>query len=45
MPTSTAAPVEEADGRALVFQGGTYMDLHRMLGVTAGSQILYVGAF
>lgn len=30
-------------GKARVFQGGTYMDLHRMLGVTSGSQVLYVG--
>ncbi|GLI63513.1 hypothetical protein VaNZ11_006498 [Volvox africanus] len=26
-----------------VFQGGWYMDLHKMLGVTEGSQVLYVG--
>ncbi|GFR52818.1 hypothetical protein Agub_g15441, partial [Astrephomene gubernaculifera] len=26
-----------------VFQGGSYVDLHQMLGVTEGSQVLYVG--
>ncbi|KXZ54522.1 hypothetical protein GPECTOR_4g587 [Gonium pectorale] len=26
-----------------VFQGGWYMDLHKMLGVTEGSQVLYIG--
>lgn len=26
-----------------VFQGGCYRDLHRMLGVTSGDQVLYVG--
>lgn len=31
--------------RQLVVQGGTYMDLHRMLGVTSGSQVLYVGMY
>jgi len=29
--------------RARVFQGGTYLDLHRMLGVAAGTEVLYVG--
>lgn len=29
--------------RARVFQGGSYLDLHKMLGVTAGSEVLYVG--
>ncbi len=26
--------------RARVFQGGTYLDLHKMLGVSSGSQVL-----
>ncbi|GLC48217.1 hypothetical protein PLESTB_000071700 [Pleodorina starrii] len=30
-------------GGGNVFQGGWYMDLHKMLGVTEGSQVLYVG--
>lgn len=37
---STAAAVPEGElGRAAVFQGGFYMDLHRMLGVTSGSEV------
>lgn len=41
---STApARVDEEDGRTRVFQGGCFMDLHKMLGVSAGSQVLYVG--
>ena len=31
------------DGRARVFQGGSYIDLHKMLGVRAGAEVLYVG--
>ena len=31
-------------GRARVFQGGTYLDLHRMLHITSGAQVLYIGA-
>lgn len=31
-------------GRARVFQGGTYLDLHRMLRITSGAQVLYIGA-
>ena len=30
-------------GRARVFQGGSWHDVHRMLGVKSGSDILYVG--
>ena len=30
-------------GRARVFQGGYYVDLHKMLDVSSGSQVLYVG--
>ncbi|EFJ52026.1 hypothetical protein VOLCADRAFT_56272 [Volvox carteri f. nagariensis] len=30
-------------GGGNVFQGGWYLDLHKMLGVTEGSQVLYVG--
>ncbi|WIA17049.1 hypothetical protein OEZ85_013956 [Tetradesmus obliquus] len=31
------------DDKAAVFQGGNYVDLHQMLGVRAGSELLYVG--
>lgn len=50
-PPTSMAPTLMADngsngsGKARVFQGGTYMDLHRMLNVTSGSQVLYVGAW
>ncbi len=30
-------------GQPQVFQGGSYRDLHRMLGVASGDQVLYVG--
>ena len=30
-------------GRARVFQGGSYLDLHKMLGIHSGTEILYVG--
>ncbi|KAL3150708.1 hypothetical protein ABBQ32_000495 [Trebouxia sp. C0010 RCD-2024] len=40
--SSTAQPMAEA-GQAAVYQGGFFMDLHRMLGVESGSQVLYVG--
>ncbi|RMZ54397.1 hypothetical protein APUTEX25_001973 [Auxenochlorella protothecoides] len=30
-------------GEARVFQGGSFHDLHKMLGVAAGSEVLYVG--
>lgn len=40
--SSTAQPMGEA-GQAGVYQGGFYMDLHRMLGVQSGSEVLYVG--
>ena len=32
-----------ASGRARVFQGGSYLDLHKMLGIRSGTEILYVG--
>ena len=32
-----------AGGRARVFQGGSYIDLHKMLSVNAGAEVLYVG--
>lgn len=36
--------VEHQPGaRARVFQGGYYLDLHKMLDVSSGSQVLYVG--
>ncbi len=31
------------DGRARVFQGGYYLDLHKMLGIRGGAECLYVG--
>lgn len=34
--------LEDID-RARVFQGGSYLDLHKMLGVKSGSQVVYVG--
>ena len=38
---STAPRVAEGGppGRAAVYQGGFYLDLHRMLGVQSGSQV------
>jgi HAD superfamily 5'-nucleotidase-like hydrolase len=42
--TSTPPPRHGPGARrARVFQGGTYLDLHRMLGVGAGTEVLYVG--
>lgn len=29
--------------QASVFQGGNYLDLHQMLGVRSGTEVLYVG--
>lgn len=40
--TSTDTDSENIE-RARVFQGGSYLDLHKMLGVKSGSQVLYVG--
>ena len=34
---------QPSNERARVFQGGSYLDLHKMLGVKAASEILYVG--
>lgn len=31
------------DGKARVFQGGYYTDLHKFLGVSRGDEVLYVG--
>jgi hypothetical protein len=46
-PSTTTTPPPPLHGpgarRARVFQGGTYLDLHRMLGVAAGTEVLYVG--
>jgi len=43
-PSLAGGGVEKnAGGRPNVFQGGSYRDLHRMLGVTSGEQVLYVG--
>jgi hypothetical protein len=44
-PTLLADSGGNGSGKARVFQGGTYMDLHRMLNVTSGSQVLYVGTW
>lgn len=44
-PTLLADSGSNGSGKARVFQGGTYMDLHRMLNVTSGSQVLYVGTW
>lgn len=41
---SSALEIEHPFGeRASVFQGGNYVDLHKMLGVQSGSEVLYVG--
>jgi hypothetical protein len=41
---STMSQLDMADDdKAAVFQGGNYVDLHQMLGVRAGSEVLYVG--
>eukprot|EP00803_Ostreobium_quekettii_P001635 evm.model.scf_402.8 EVM.evm.TU.scf_402.8 scf_402:69587-73325(-) len=41
---SSTAPHLGNDGqKAKTFQGGTYVDLHKMLGVDSGSDVLYVG--
>lgn len=32
-----------SDGRSRVFQGGSYIDLHKMLDVRSGSEVLYIG--
>jgi len=41
---SSAQPVEVAPGgKARVFQAGTYLDLHKMLAITSGAQVLYIG--
>ena len=31
------------EDKAAVFQGGNYTDLHQMLGIRSGTQVLYVG--
>lgn len=41
--TAPAHVDAEQDARSRVFQGGNYLDLHKMLGVSAGAQVLYVG--
>eukprot|EP00775_Hariotina_reticulata_P000930 gene930-1256_t len=41
---STARQLELQDeDKAAVFQGGNYVDLHQMMGVKAGTEVLYVG--
>lgn len=39
---AAGGPAKRANG-SIVYQGGWYLDLHKMLGVTEGSQVLYVG--
>ncbi len=36
-PSNVAGP--DGGGKARVFQGGYYLDLHKMLGVQSGSQV------
>ncbi|KAI7837934.1 hypothetical protein COHA_008240 [Chlorella ohadii] len=41
--TAPAHVRHEPGQRARVFQGGFYLDLHKMLDVRSGSQVLYIG--
>jgi hypothetical protein len=41
--TAPAHVRHEPGQRARVFQGGYYLDLHKMLDVRSGSQVLYIG--
>lgn len=43
LPTSSTDNSSEDIERARVFQGGSYLDLHKMLGVKSGSQVVYIG--
>lgn len=40
MSSHAPEPAGDSAARARVFQGGTYLDLHKMLGVSSGSQVL-----
>ncbi|GMH44237.1 hypothetical protein BSKO_12171 [Bryopsis sp. KO-2023] len=40
-PSAPSPDINGDDGK--VFQGGTYGDLHKMLGVRSGTEVLYVG--
>lgn len=41
---STASRLDLGDeDKAAVFQGGNYVDLHKMLGVSSGTEVLYIG--
>ncbi|GFH22042.1 uncharacterized protein HaLaN_19443, partial [Haematococcus lacustris] len=42
-PQLELPPGGMSPSRPRVFQGGCYRDLHRMLGVTSGEQVLYAG--
>ncbi|KAL6757409.1 purine 5'-nucleotidase [Haematococcus lacustris] len=42
-PQPELPPGGMSPSRPRVFQGGCYRDLHRMLGVTSGEQVLYAG--
>lgn len=41
--TKSSNGVNDDDVKARVFQGGSYLDLHKMLDVRSGSEIVYVG--
>lgn len=40
---ASTAPDLGQGGKAQVFQGGTYFDLHKMLDIRSGSDVLYIG--
>lgn len=43
MASTAPAVTSQGASKARVFQGGSWHDVHRMLGVKSGSEILYVG--
>eukprot|EP00798_Chlamydomonas_sp_ICE-L_P013215 gene13215-19051_t len=43
MLTHCSIAVSRAKDKQMVFQGGCYKDLHRMLNIESGNQIMYVG--
>jgi hypothetical protein len=42
LPTASSDP-DLPPSWAPVYQGGCYTDLHRMMGVSSGDEVLYVG--
>ncbi|KAI8472984.1 MAG: purine 5'-nucleotidase [Monoraphidium minutum] len=40
--TASVLDLQEGD-KGRVFQGGNYVDLHKMLGITSGTECLYIG--